>query len=112
MQLIQRHASARLCRTNLITSIQSTFLDGDSQRYGANSKQADRLLSLSSQCLQKESLISILRNDVTAYTNVSKDMIHKKYSDAYSFYEQFSHMDEVREAHDKVIAIQVYILIG
>lgn len=55
---------------------------------------------------QHGSLLATLRNDVSAYKNVSKDLLHKKYTDAYSFYEQFSHMDEVREAHDKVITIQ------
>lgn len=101
-----------LFRFTKSSSILTTFQCGDSTYHcnnnGSNRQPAlARSFSLSPPFLQKESLITILRNDVNAYKNVSKDLIHKKYSDAYSFYEQFSHMDEVREAHDKVIAIQV-----
>lgn len=48
-----------------------------------------------------------IKNDVLIYRDRSSDLIKQKFNDAYSFYEQFSHMDEVREAHDKVIFIQV-----
>lgn len=44
--------------------------------------------------------------DVQSYRNASGDLLKKKWNEAYSFYEQFSHMDEVREAHDKVVDIQ------
>lgn len=42
----------------------------------------------------------------THYKAASAALIAQKWNQAYSFYDQFTHMDEVREAHNKVIMIQ------
>lgn len=52
----------------------------------------------------------MIRSGVEQYKNASTQLIKTKYTDAYNFYESFSHMDEVREAHDKVISIQSQLL--
>lgn len=54
--------------------------------------------------------LNTLLHDVHMYRNVSKDLIKEKWHEAYSFYAQFTHMDEIRVAQDKVLAIQVRLL--
>lgn len=51
-----------------------------------------------------------LRDGVALYKSASSNLIQKKWTDALNFYESFTHMDEVREAHDKVITIQSQLL--
>lgn len=51
-----------------------------------------------------------LRQGVALYRNASSKLIQTKWTDALNFYESFTHMDEVREAHDKVITIQSQLL--
>lgn len=53
---------------------------------------------------------NMLRSGVQQYKNASTQLIKTKWTDAYNFYESFSHMDEVREAHDKVVTIQSQLL--
>lgn len=51
-----------------------------------------------------------LRQGVALYKNASSSLIQTKWTDALNFYESFTHMDEVREAHDLVITIQSQLL--
>lgn len=51
-----------------------------------------------------------LRQGVTVYTKASSNLIQAKWTDALNFYESFTHMDEVRDAHDQVITIQSQLL--
>lgn len=56
-----------------------------------------------------DSLMATIKNDVNLFKSVSKDIMHQKYTEAYIFYEQFSRRNEVREAREKVLAVQVII---
>lgn len=53
---------------------------------------------------------SQILSGVQQYKNAPTQLIKTKWTDAYNFYESFSHMDEVREAYDKVITIQSQLL--
>lgn len=48
-----------------------------------------------------------LAHDVQMYKRVSSDLVKQKWHEAYNFYAAFTHMDEIRVAQDKVLAIQV-----
>lgn len=83
------------------------ILDGHKTKQINIANDRNRKFATSRSLFLNENTLSSLRNDVLLYKSVSSDMLKQKWTDAYSFYEQFSHMDEVREAHNKVISIQV-----
>lgn len=47
-----------------------------------------------------------VRQGLAQYKAASAALITQKWGEAYSFYDQFMHMDEVREAHNKVMIVQ------
>lgn len=106
MQVLQRHPY-QILRSSYTNLRMHLTIVSDSLSNTTILTTQTRVFTTSQLSLRPDSILNTLKNDANLIKTVSKDFVQQKYTEAYIFYEQFSRRDEVREAREKVAAIQV-----